>query len=231
MPDRVAVIIPAFNEERGVGKVITDIPTGLVHEIVVVDNNSTDLTGEAARAAGATVLFQPKPGYGHACMTGIDYLASKPADSRPDIAVFIDADYSDHAEDMEQLVQPIMDQDVDMVIGSRALGTRTRGALSTHQVLGNRLATRMIRLLYGVTYTDLGPFRAIRFDKLLRLGMRDRNYGWTVEMQVKAAKQRLRFVEVPVRYRRRIGKSKVSGTLRGSIGAGYKILATIIRYA
>jgi glycosyltransferase involved in cell wall biosynthesis len=230
MAEHIAVIIPAFNEENSVGKVVADIPSGLVREVLVVDNNSSDETAHAAREAGATVVHQPLQGYGNACLMGIAYYAQRPLSLQPDIVVFIDADYSDHPEEMMALVQPILDDEADLVIGSRALGQREKGAMLPQQVFGNWLATRLIRLLYRKRFTDLGPFRAIRFDKLLLLGMRDRTYGWTVEMQIKAAKKKLRCAEVPVRYRKRIGKSKITGTIKGTIGAGYKIITTVFRY-
>ena len=226
----INVIIPAYNEENSIAKVIKDIPLNLVKDIIVVDNNSKDNTYFAARQAGATVLKEPRQGYGQACLTGIAYALNKPIASRPDIIVFLDGDYSDHPEEMPKLVQPILDNKADLVIGSRALGNRQRGAMTPQQIFGNWLATTLLKYLYQVRYTDLGPFRAIATDKLINLGMRDRDYGWTVEMQVKAAKQKLRFVEVPVTYRKRIGFSKVSGTVKGTIMAGYKIILTIFRY-
>ncbi|PKV76221.1 glycosyltransferase family 2 protein [Pontibacter ramchanderi] len=226
---RISVIIPAYNEEKSIAHVISDIPAELVQEVVVVDNNSSDSTPEVARAAGATVLHEPRPGYGNACLKGIAYFAAKPADEQPDILVFLDGDYSDFPGEMPQVVQPILEGRADLVIGSRVLGQREAGALMPQQVFGNWLATTLLRWLYGVRYTDLGPFRAIRFSTLQQLGMRDRNYGWTVEMQARAAKQKVRYAEVPVNYRKRIGVSKVSGTLKGSVLAGYKILLTIFK--
>ena len=221
----IDVVIPAFNEEAAIGNVLQSIPASLVRRVVVVDNGSTDRTGEEARSRGATVVVEPRRGYGQACLTGIAALGD------PDIVVFLDGDYSDYPEEMESLVAPVVAGEVDMVIGSRVLGKREKGALQPQQRFGNALATWLIRLFFGVAYTDLGPFRAIRFDALKRLEMEDCDFGWTVEMQVKAARQKLRSAEVPVRYRRRIGKSKVSGTISGSIRAGYKILWTIFRYA
>lgn len=225
---RITVIIPAFNEERAVGRVIAEIPADLVSEVVVVNNNSSDGTARIAAQAGATVLDEPLQGYGRACLKGIAYARTQAIP--PDILVFLDADYSDYPEEMRQLVAPILAESVDMVIGSRALGQRQRGSMTPQQVFGNWLATRLIRGFYGVHYTDLGPFRAIRFDKLLALDMRDTTYGWTVEMQLKAAKRGLAVREVPVRYRRRVGFSKISGTVRGTLLAGWKILTTIFRY-
>ncbi len=222
------VIIPAFNEQNSVGKVIRDIPKEWVSEIVVVNNNSNDNTVRVAKEAGATVLEEPEQGYGNACLKGIAYISQQI--EKPHIVVFMDADYSDYPEELPQLVQPIMDERVDMVIGSRALGQRERGSMTPQQVFGNWLATRLLRWLYGAYFTDLGPFRAIRYDSLMALEMKDRTYGWTVEMQVKAAQQKLRWIEVPVRYRQRIGVSKVSGTVKGTIMAGYKIIGTILKY-
>ncbi|MBB6612570.1 glycosyltransferase family 2 protein [Pontibacter sp. Tf4] len=227
---RINVIIPAFNEEQSIGKVVSAIPAGLVDEVIVVNNNSTDATPENARAAGATVLHEPRPGYGHACLKGIAYAAAKPATTRPDIIVFLDGDFSDFPHELPVVVQPIVDGSADMVIGSRVLGKREKGSLLPQQLFGNWLATQLLRLLYGVNYTDLGPFRAIKLDTLLHLNMQDRTYGWTVEMQAKAARQKIPYAEVPVSYRKRIGKSKVSGTIKGSILAGYKIILTIFRY-
>jgi glycosyltransferase involved in cell wall biosynthesis len=224
----IAVIIPAFNEADSITKVLDDIPKGLVSEVVVVDNNSTDATSEKARQAGATVLSEPRQGYGFACLKGVDYLKSR--SKNPDIVVFLDADYSDYPEEMASLLTPIIEQDCDLVIGARSPGKRGKGAMPPHQPLGNWLAITLIRLIHGVKFTDLGPFRAIKFDKLIGLDMKDRTYGWPIEMQLKAVKQGLRIGEVPVSYRARIGKSKVSGSVKGSILAGYKIIATIFRY-
>ncbi|MEM9833034.1 MAG: glycosyltransferase family 2 protein [Bacteroidota bacterium] len=222
------VIIPAFNEQNSVGKVIRDIPKEWVSEIVVVNNNSNDNTVRVAKEAGATVLEEPEQGYGNACLKGIAYISQQI--EKPHIVVFMDADYSDYPEELPKLVQPIIDEKADMVIGSRALGQRERGSMTPQQVFGNWLAARLLRWLYGANFTDLGPFRAIRYDSLMVLEMKDRTYGWTVEMQVKAAQQKLRWVEVPVRYRQRIGVSKVSGTVKGTIMAGYKIIGTILKY-
>ncbi len=224
----INVIIPAFNEENGVGQVIQEIPMDLVSEIIVVNNASTDNTGRVAKKAGATVLREPTPGYGRACLAGIGYLKAK--NSKPDIVVFLDADHSDFPEEIRQLVEPILAHNVDLVIGSRTLGHREKGSMTPQQVFGNWLATRLLRLFYGAKFTDLGPFRAIKYDSLLALDMQDKTYGWTVEMQVKAAKQKMKCMEVPVDYRKRIGFSKVSGTLKGTLGAGYKIITTIFKY-
>ena len=224
----VDVIIPAFNEEDSIGRVIADIPKTLINEIIVVDNNSTDSTTQKARKRGATVLFEKRRGYGFACLRGMDYAQSK--DRPPDIIVFLDGDYSDYPEEMPDVVRPITENDYDMVIGSRLLGQRQKGAMLFHQIFGNWLSTRLLRLLYGVKFTDLGPFRAVKFSKLLELNMEEKKYGWTVEMQLKAAKHGLKTCEVPVKYRKRIGTSKVSGTIKGTLGAGYKILATLFKY-
>ena len=226
--NRVSIIIPAFNEENGIGEVIREIPRELVTEIVVVNNASTDDTEKIARAAGATVLREPTPGYGRACLKGIDYL--KRSDLQPTIVVFLDADHSDYPVEMLELVRPIEEGKADLVIGSRALGKKEQGSMTPQQVFGNWLATRLLRVLYGVRFTDLGPFRAIRFNKLVELNMEDKTYGWTVEMQLKAAKMGFRCMEVPVRYRRRIGFSKISGTVKGTVMAGYKIITTIFKY-
>ena len=219
---RVDVIIPALNEEHAIGRVIADIPKE-VHAVWVVDNGSTDGTAQVAAAAGAQVLHQPERGYGAACLLGIEKALAGGAD----VLVFLDGEYSDFPGQMPGLVNPILADQADLVIGSRELGTRTRGSLMPQQRFGNWLATRLMRLLYGVRYTDLGPFRAISSSAYKRLGMRDRNFGWTVEMQVRAAKHGLRGIEVPVDYRPRIGTSKVSGTLKGSVMAGVIILKTL----
>ena len=224
----ICVIIPAFNEENGIGKVIQEIPKGLISEIIVVNNASTDSTEKIAAENGATVLREVIPGYGRTCLKGIHYLANKSLP--PEIVVFLDADHSDYPEEMIQLIQPILDNRADLVIGSRALGNREKGAMTPQQIFGNWLATRLLRMFYNVRFTDLGPFRAIRFDKLLELEMQDKTYGWTVEMQLKAAKRGLKCVEIPVKYRKRIGVSKISGTVKGTVMAGYKIITTIFNY-
>jgi glycosyltransferase involved in cell wall biosynthesis len=226
--NKIRVIIPAFNEENGVGQVIQEIPKEVIDEIIVVNNASTDNTEVIAREQGATVLHETTPGYGRACLKGIQYV--KDSASKPDIIVFLDADHSDYPEEIIQLIQPILDNKADLVIGSRALGNKEKGSMTPQQIFGNWLATRLLRLLYNVSFTDLGPFRAIRFEKLLELDMQDKTYGWTVEMQLKAAKKGLKCVEIPVRYRRRIGVSKISGTVKGTVMAGYKIITTIFKY-
>jgi len=228
MHPKTVVIIPAFNEENAVGKVVAAIPKELVEEIIVVNNASTDDTRKRAEEQGATVVDQPVKGYGNACLKGIEYIKVK--EINPEIVIFIDADFSDYPEEMPLLIKPITDEGYDMVIGSRALGKRQRGSMTFPQVFGNWLATNLIKLFYNVNFTDLGPFRSIRYNKLLEIDMQDKTYGWTVEMQVKAAKHQLKCTEVPVNYKTRIGKSKVSGTVKGTILAGYKILYTIFRY-
>ena len=228
MNNSIVVIIPAYNEENSIQKVIHDIPKELVDEIIVVNNNSNDATESKAFEAGATVLKEKQQGYGAACLKGMEYVAA--GTKKPGIVVFIDADYSDHPEQMPSLIKPIVEDQVDLVIGSRALGRRSKGSMTPPQIFGNHLATTLMRWLYKVHYTDLGPFRAIRYSALLKLEMKDRNYGWTVEMQLKAAKQKMKVCEVPVDYRERIGFSKISGTIKGTIGAGYKIITTIFKY-
>ena len=225
----IYVIIPAYNEEESISKVVRDIPKGLVKEVVVCNNASTDRTAENAAAEGAVVVNQPLKGYGNACLKGLEYIATKTGSERPEIVVFLDGDYSDYPEQMPEVLAPILDNQADMVIGSRATGTREKGSMMPQQIFGNWLATTLIKMLYRVEFTDLGPFRAIRYDSLLEIDMQDKTFGWTVEMQVKAAKLKLRCAEVPVRYRQRIGVSKVTGTVKGSIMAGYKILWTIFK--
>ena len=224
----IVVIIPAF-KENAVGKVVSEIPKQLVSEVIVVNNNSTDQTSKAALAEGATVLFEPTKGYGMACLKGMDYLANTRKEPT-DVVVFLDADYSDYPEQMIEMVKPIQENQADLVIGSRALGKREGGSMTIPQVFGNWLATSLMHWFYGHKFTDLGPFRAIRYSSLLALDMQDKTYGWTVEMQVKALKQKLRCEEMPVDYRNRIGFSKISGTVKGTIHAGYKIITTIFKY-
>jgi len=226
---KIDVIIPAYNEEESIGKVIDAIPMDWVREVIVCNNNSTDLTPKVAAEAGATVLDQPKKGYGSACLKGMEYVAAKDKSEKPDIIVFLDGDYSDHPEELPMLVQPILKEEVDLVIGSRSAGEMEQGAMMPQQIFGNWLATSLIRLFYKYEFTDLGPFRAIKYNRLLELEMSDPDFGWTVEMQVKAAKYKFKCKEVPVSYRQRIGISKVSGTIRGTILAGHKILWTIFK--
>lgn len=222
----VDVVIPALNEQAALPRVLAEIPRPPVRRIIVADNGSTDRTASVAREHGAEVVFEPERGYGAACLRALAHLALDP----PDIVVFLDGDYSDHPRELLSLIDPIRAGDVEMVIGSRTRGRLERGALSAQQRVGNAIACGALRLFYGVRYTDLGPFRAIRWATLRELGMQDRNFGWTVEMQIKAAKRAVPFREVPVSYRQRIGISKVSGTLRGSLSAGAKILWLLGRY-
>lgn len=225
----IDVIIPAYNEQDSIGKVLQAIPQELVREVIVCNNASTDKTKEVALFHGATVVDQPLKGYGNACLKGIAHVKAKSTAEQPDIIVFLDGDYSDHPEEMIKLVQPILEEDMDMVIGSRALGDMENGAMMPQQIFGNWLATNLIRLFYNYHFTDLGPFRAIKWSQLMAIDMQDKTFGWTVEMQVKAAKHKFKVTEVPMTYRRRIGVSKVSGTLRGTILAGHKILWTIFK--
>ena len=223
----ILVIIPAFNEARAIGQVIGDIPGKLVDEVVVVNNASTDETEANARAAGATVLREGRRGYGWACLRGIAYAKTR----SPDVVVFLDGDYSDHPDEMTRLVAPILNDEADFVIGSRMTGRREPGAMLPQALFGNRLACFLMRLFWGVRYTDLGPFRAIRFADLLALDMQDKTFGWTIEMQIKAVLAGLRIAEVPVSYRKRVGVSKVTGTVSGTVKASAKILWTIARFA
>jgi glycosyltransferase involved in cell wall biosynthesis len=223
---KVDAIIPALDEADSLGSVLTLLPSPPVRRVIVADNGSTDSTARVAREHGATVVFEPRRGYGAACLKAIEALASDP----PDVVLFLDADLSDDPTEAALVLRPILEGRADLVIGSRVLGEREPGALTPHARFGNWLATRLLAALYGARYTDLGPFRAIRYVALLELGMKDRDFGWTVEMQVKAARHGLRHAEVPVRYRRRIGRSKISGTLRGSVRAGAKILSTVFAH-
>ncbi len=223
-PLRTCVIIPAFNEERSIPLVLGGIPVNLVQEIVVVDNGSTDATARVAAEMGATVITQTRRGYGSACLAGLEYLRIP----SPDIVVFLDGDFSDHPNEMPQLLAPIQEDGFDLVVGSRTLGKAEDGALLPQARLGNRLAVFLLRALYGVRYTDLGPFRAVRYSRLMDLGMKDTNFGWTVEMQARAALAGWRTMEVPVSYRRRVGVSKITGTVSGTIRAGIKILSTLL---
>ena len=223
-PPRISVIIPVFNEQKAIQNVLSDIPGHLEADVVVVDNGSTDRTVELARQMGARIVHEHRRGYGWACLAGIAAL------HKPDIVVFLDGDYSDYPDEMTGLVKPIVEGRADLVIGSRILGNREAGALLPQARFGNWLATWLIRRLFDACFTDLGPFRAVTYPALLKLEMQDRTFGWTVEMQVKAARLKLRFLEVPVSYRRRIGVSKITGTVGGTIRAGWKILYTIFRY-
>ncbi|WP_109832692.1 glycosyltransferase family 2 protein [Reichenbachiella versicolor] len=222
----VDVIIPVLNEQNAVGLVIDDIPKALVRNIIVVDNGSVDDTPIVAEEKGAIVLHESQQGYGKACLKGIDFIKSQ--DEKPDAVVFLDGDYSDYPEHMTELIKEIKSGS-ELVIGSRALGDMESGAMTVPQVFGNWLATRMISVFYGYKFTDLGPFRAVRFDSLLKMNMKDENFGWTVEMQVKATKLKMNTTEIPVNYRNRIGTSKISGTVKGTILAGHKIITTILK--
>lgn len=228
----IFVIIPAINEEQSIGKVIDDIPRENVREIMVVDNGSSDNTITAAENAGATVLIENNRGYGNACLKGMEHVyKSNPSDD--DIIVFLDGDYSDYPGEMTKITEPIIKEDYDMVLGSRILGMKEglteEGALLPQALFGNWLSTRLIKLIWNYSFTDLGPFRAVKISSLEKMKMADRNYGWTVEMQIKAAKLKMKCREVPVSYRKRIGESKVTGTVSGSVKAGVKILWVIFR--
>jgi glycosyltransferase involved in cell wall biosynthesis len=219
----IAVIIPAYNEELSIGRVISSIPRKIINEIVVINNNSSDNTAQKAMDAGATVLVETFQGYGASCLRGIEYLKNK----NIDIIIFMDGDYSDHAEELNLLIEPIINEKYDFVIGSRILGKQEKGALPLQSKIGSIISGFLIKIFWGFKYTDLGPFRAIKFDRLLQLNMKDKWYGWTVEMQIKALKNKLRVKEVPVSYRKRIGESKVTGTLKGTIMASVIIMKTI----
>lgn len=224
------MLIPAWNEAESLPLVLQDIPRDWVQKIVVCDNGSTDRTAEVARENGAIVVTQNARGYGNACLAGMRYLQGLAPSEQPDIVVFLDGDYADFPEELPKVVKPILDDRMDMVIGSRLLGNMEPGAMTFPQRFGNWLAPFLIRMFFGYKFSDLGPFRAIRWDKLLALKMEDKNYGWTVEMQVKAAKQKLACTEIPVQYRKRaLGESKVSGTIKGAFNAGVKIIATIFK--
>ncbi|MBL8150011.1 MAG: glycosyltransferase [Blastocatellia bacterium] len=222
---KVTVIIPALNEEAAIGKVLKEIPVPPVTEVLVSDNGSTDATASLASELGAKVVFEAEKGYGAACLRALSLI-----DDRTDIVVFLDADHSDYPEEIPLLIAPIINENIDLVIGSRVRGQSQKGSLTPQQVFGNWLATRLIKLIWRFDYSDLGPFRAVRFESLQKLCMQDRNFGWTVEMQIKAVKQKLSIREVPVSYRKRTGQSKISGTLSGSFKAGCKILYTIAKY-
>jgi|TARA_R110000782_G_scaffold236819_3_gene322997 glycosyltransferase involved in cell wall biosynthesis len=228
MNPTIKVIIPAFNEQNSIAHVVNDIPN-IVNEVIVINNNSTDKTAENAKLAGATVLNENNPGYGYACLKGMDYIAQHT--QQPDIVVFLDGDYSDYPEQLTEIVAPIINNNIDFVIGARIKKLREVASMTPQQVFGNWLATFLMKLFFRSTFTDLGPFRAIKYEKLLALNMQDKTYGWTVEMQLKALKQKMSYLEVPVKYRNRIGVSKVSGTIKGSVMAGIKILGWIFKYS
>lgn len=224
---QVDVIIPAFNEQNSIGSVINDIPKDLVRDIIVVDNNSSDETSINAKNAGATVLKQPLQGYGNACLKGIEHISNK--EQQPDVVVFLDADYSDFPQEMSLLLNKIW-KGADMVIGNRVKEKREKGSMTVPQIFGNWLACNLMKIIYGYRYQDLGPFRAVKFNKLQEIGMVDKTYGWTVEMQVKALNLKMNVQQVDLSYRKRIGHSKISGTVKGSVLAGYKIITTIFKY-
>jgi glycosyltransferase involved in cell wall biosynthesis len=226
----VMVIIPAWNEEGSIGRVIDELPRSWCRQIIVADNNSTDYTAQIARKFGATVVAARRQGYGSACLAGLSYIENLPAAQQPQVVAFIDADYSDHPEQLGLLVEPILRGEADLVIGSRMLKRQPRGAMLPQAIFGNTLACSLMRIFFAQKYTDLGPFRAVAWDKLRQLRMADTDFGWTVEMQIKAARHRLRIREVAVDYRPRIGYSKITGTISGTVRAGYKIIWTIFRY-
>ena len=224
----IKVIIPAYNEEKSIIKVIQDIPS-IVNEIIIVDNNSSDQTAKNAQEAGAKVLTEIKKGYGNACLKGISYVKSQT--HKTDIIVFLDGDFSDYPEELTKLIAPIINDNIDFVIGARVSKFREKGSMTRPQIFGNWLATTLMSILFNSKFTDLGPFRAIKYDKLLNLKMEDKTYGWTVEMQLKAIKNNYSYQEIPVKYRNRIGVSKVSGTIKCAIFAGVNILYWIFKYS
>lgn len=222
---RISVIIPAYNEEKSLPHVLQDLPRKIIKEIIVVDNASTDKTPQKAGQLGCRVIYEARRGYGQACLSGIAAL-----DSQVQIVVFIDGDHSDHAEKLPELIDPIVHGEYDFVIGSRILGNREKGAMTPQAYFGNKLACFLMKVFWGASYTDLGPFRAITYEALKKLQMSDKDFGWTIEMQIKAIECGLKITEIPVDYRKRIGKSKISGTIAGTILAGSKILWTIFKY-
>lgn len=224
----IKVIIPAYNEENAIANVIAEIPK-IVDEIIVISNNSTDKTIEVAQKAGATVLSENQKGYGYACLKGMEYVSN--LEIKPDIIIFLDGDYSDYPEELTKLVQPILDNKVNFVIGARTKNLRETGSMTPQQIFGNWLATFLMKWFFNSNFTDLGPFRAISYNTLVSLNMEDKTYGWTVEMQLKVLKNKINYLEIPVRYKNRIGVSKVSGTVKGSIMAGIKIIGWIVKYS
>ena len=224
----IDVIIPAFNEEKSIGKVVSEIPLNWVRNIYVANNGSTDATVSVAESFGALTVTENRKGYGWACLKAMDAIAK--LEITPDIVVFLDGDYSDYPEQLIELVKPIIEKDVKLVIGSRALGKKERNSLTPQQVFGNWLATKLMRIFYGLKYTDLGPLRAIEYKSLIALQMADKTYGWTIEMQLKAGRKKMTYCEIPVDYRKRIGVSKVSGTIKGSVLAGIKIIFAVWKY-
>ncbi|MAY21632.1 MAG: UDP-glucose--dolichyl-phosphate glucosyltransferase [Flavobacteriaceae bacterium] len=227
MPN-IKVIIPAYNEEASIGLVIQDLPE-IVSEVIVVNNHSTDKTAEVAQKAGATVLLETQKGYGYACLKGLAYIQTQ--EEKPEIVVFLDGDYSDYPEKLVEIVAPILQKDIDFTLGARSKNLREAGSMTLPQIFGNWLATTLMKVFFRSRFTDLGPFRAIKYNKLLALQMEDKTYGWTVEMQLKVLKRKYTYQEIPVPYRNRIGVSKVSGTVKGAIFAGFKILGWIFKYA
>lgn len=225
---KIKVIIPAYNEESSIALVLKEIPE-IVDEVIVVDNNSTDATGIVASGNGATVLKEPHKGYGYACLKGLDYIANQ--EEKPEIVVFLDGDYSDYPEELTKLIKPIIEQDIDLVIGARVKNLREKQSMTPQQIFGNWLATSLMKIFFNAKFTDLGPFRAIKYNTLLSLEMTDKTYGWTVEMQLKILRKKLSYTEIPVRYKKRIGVSKVSGTIKGTIFAAIKILGWIFKYS
>ena len=223
---KVYVVIPAFNEEQSIGKVIHDIPFVPRQNIIVVNNGSTDSTQKVIEEAGAIALFESRKGYGWACLKGCEYVEKMNGET----VVFLDGDYSDYPEQLPDVIAPIYEQNMDLVIGSRALGSREEGSMTVPQHFGNWLASKLLKIFYKVNYTDLGPFRAIRFESYKALCMSDKTYGWTIEMQIKAAQKRMNYCEVPVDYKARIGVSKVSGTIKGAVMAGIKIIFAVFKY-
>lgn len=226
--NQISVIIPAYNEEKAIANVIKEIPK-IVSEIIVVNNNSTDNTGKIAFENGATVLLEKRKGYGYACLKGLEYISSRK--TKPDIVVFLDGDYSDYPDELTKLIAPILNKKVDFVIGSRNSSLREKGSMTPQQVFGNWLATFLMKLFFNSKFTDLGPFRAIKYTTLVDLNMQDKTYGWTVEMQLKIVKKHIPYTEIPVHYKNRIGVSKVSGTVKGTVMAGIKIIGWIFKYA
>ena len=224
MVSRISIIIPAYNEESSIGLVLDALPQEKLYEIIVVDNGSTDATARVAQKHGARVVKEPRKGYGSACLKGIDELDA------PDIVVFIDGDFSDFPEEIVLLIGPIETGEKDFVLGSRMILPKSQLALLPQAKYGNRLAVFLIKLFFKHEFTDLGPFRAIRYSSLMSIGMKDIDFGWTVEMQIKAVRNGLRIQEVPVNYRKRVGISKISGTVLGTFRAGTKIIYTIFKY-
>ena len=222
---KISIIVPALNEERSIGKVITSLPK-IYHQLIIVDNGSTDSTQKIAKKNGAIVLSEKNRGYGNACLKGIRFLKKNP----PDIVVFLDGDFSDYPQEIKKIIKPIEQKKVDFVIGSRIKSLREKGSMTPQQIFGNKLACFLLKLIYGGKFTDLGPFRAIKWNTLMDLNMIDKTYGWTIEMQLKVLRKKISYAEAPVRYRKRIGNSKISGTLKGSLLAGIKIIGWIVKY-